>query len=1014
MPGATAVDLGDASGRGPLVPGDASEPGPSLPGATVVWTRGDQVFAEVELPESEHEPAASFGIHPALLDAALRTAAFAPSALSEAAPTAFGDVVLRASGAARLRVALTRTGPDEFSVAAADGAGLPVLSIGSVTVRRTDSAPLPATGDRSVLAVEWAEITPQAGADLRDWLLTGPDAARFADLSAPGEERPVPQAVVLAVSGAADAVVESTHELTGRVLRLLQDWLADDRFAAVPLVLLTSGAVAAGPDEGVRDLAAAAVWGPVRSAQTENPGRFVLLDSDAEPDTASVRQVLASDEAQVVTRAGRTHAARLVRTEPGEHAVMHAGAGGVGLAAVQLGRHLGAEVYATASEDKRGVLHEWGVEEGRVASSRTLDFRDRFRAATDGRGVDVVLNSLAGEFVDASLDPLVPAGRFVEMGRSDIRSAADLRDRHADVSYQAFELTDAGFDRIQEMLRELVGLFGAGVLRPLPVRSWDVRGAQDAFRFMSRARHVGKLVLTVPRAPAPSGTVLITGAGALGGALARHLAAEHGIRHLLLVSRRGAAAPGAESLVTELAERGTTAAFAACDLTDREALAAVLAGVPADRPVTGVVHTAGVLEDGVLGSLSTDRLDRVLAPKTDAAWHLHELTRELDLSFFVVFSSLAGLLGSGGQANYAAGNAFLDALVRHRREQGLPAASMAWGAWTTEVGLVGTLSSSDVRRIERSALPPFSVAQGLDLFDRALRSSRLVLGLARLNVRALRARQDLPALWRSLGGAVPRRAADNTRDGRGGPGQRLAELTAEQREQVLTELVRESAAAVLGHGSGAQIDADRPFRELGFDSLTSVELRNLLRTRTGAVLAASVVFDYPTVTRLARHLADGFGAGQPAERTAVPAPTPASDDPIVLVGMACRFPGGVAGPDDLWQLVADGVTAFPADRGWDLDALVGTDGPGSGSSAAGEGGFLAGADSGETRKDSGGAGHRGGEAAGAGPRGQGVRGACPLIEPSGHRSTQPGTHTSCGVRGPATRRWSRSAVSTGC
>ncbi|MBZ6232803.1 SDR family NAD(P)-dependent oxidoreductase, partial [Streptomyces olivaceus] len=1083
--------------------------GPLFRGLTRAWRCGDRVLAEVELPESGRGPAESFGIHPALLDAALHASVFAGLEARGALPFSFTGVVLRASGACRLRVALTRTGPDEVAVVVADGGGSPVLSIGSLAVRAVSAGGLAAApGDGALLEVGWIAAEGPV-APVADWLLVdrarAPAGTAYADLAEAGAalaDGARAQAVVLAVVGDRDAVVDSVHEATGWVLRQLQYWLAEDRFAAIPLVVAVRGAVAVEDGDPVRDLAAAAVWGLVRSAQTETPGRLVLLDTDTDTDTDIgtgldhdvLGRIVGTDEPQLALRGTRLHAARLTRPRPaddlvvpetpawrlesleqgtlenlalvpspeatqplrpgqvrievrvaglnfrdvlnalgmyrgqagplgsevagvvtevgpevtglavgdrvlglafgafgpvavtdrrlltlipagwsfavaasvpivfltayyglvdlaelraGESLLVHAGAGGVGLAAVQLGRHLGAEVYATASEGKWGVLHEWGVEEGRVASSRTLDFRDHFRAATDGRGVDVVLNSLAGDFVDASLDLLVPAGRFVEMGRSDIRSAADLMDRHADVSYQAFELTDAGFDRIQAMLRELVGLFGAGVLRPLPVRSWDVRRAQDAFRFMSRARHVGKLVLTVPRAPAPSGTVLITGAGALGGALARHLAAEHGIRHLLLVSRRGSAAPGAESLVTELAERGTTATFAACDLTDREALAAVLAGVPEERPVTGVVHTAGILEDGVLGSLSTDQLDRVLAPKTDAAWHLHELTRELDLSFFVVFSSLAGLLGSGGQANYAAGNAFLDALVCHRREQGLPAASMAWGAWTTEVGLVGTLSSSDVRRIERSALPPFSVAQGLDLFDRALRSSRPVLGLARLNVRALRARQDLPALWRSLGGAVPRRTADNTRDGRGGPGERLAELTAEEREQVLAELVRESAAAVLGHGSGAQIDADRPFRELGFDSLTSVELRNLLRTRTGAVLAASVVFDYPTVTRLARHLADGFGAGQPAQRTAVPAPTPASDDPIVLVGMACRFPGGVAGPDDLWRLVADGadgVTAFPADRGWDLDALLGTDGPGSGSSAAGEGGFLAGAD----------------------------------------------------------------------
>ncbi|WPB95915.1 SDR family NAD(P)-dependent oxidoreductase [Streptomyces malaysiensis] len=1094
-PGATALDTDSFYDR--LADEGFLRYGPMFRGLTQAWQCGDRVLAEVELPESGRGPAESFGIHPALLDAALHASVFAGLDAREALPFSFTGVVLRASGASRLRVALTRTGPDEVGVVVADSSGSPVLSIGSLALRAVSAGGFGAVpGDSALLKVGWiaaeGPVVPVA-----DWLLvdrassTGTAYADLAEVGVAVEGGARPQAVVLAVAGDREAVVDSVHELTAWVLGQLKHWLAEDRFASIPLVVAVRGAVTVEDGEPVRDLAAAAVWGLVRSAQTENPGRIVLLDTDTELDHDVLGRVLSTDEPQLALRGTRLHAARLTRvrstddlvapeteawrlesvekgalenlalvpcpevTQPlrpgqvrievrvaglnfrdvlnalgmysgqagplgsevagvvtevgpevtglavgdrvmglafggfgslavtdrrlltaipagwsfavaasvpivfltayyglvdlaglraGESLLVHAGAGGVGLAAIQLGRHLGAEVYATASEGKWGVLYEWGVDESRVASSRTLDFRERFRAATDGRGVDVVLNSLAGEFVDASLDLLVPSGRFVEMGTSDIRSAEDLRDHRADVNYQAFELTDAGFERIQQMLRELVSLFEAGVLRPLPVRGWDVRRAQDAFRFMSQAKHVGKLVLTIPRAPDSSGTVVITGAGGLGGALTRHLVGEHGVRHLLLVSRRGSDAPGASALVGEMAAQGATVTFAACDLTDREALAAVLAGIPAERPVTGVVHTAGILEDGVLGSLSPDQLDRVLAPKVDAGWHLHELTRDLDLSFFAVFSSLAGLLGSGGQANYAAGNVFLDGLVRHRREQGLPGSSMAWGAWTTEVGLVGTLSSADLRRIERSALPPFSVAQGMDLFDRAMRSSRPVLGLARLNVGALRAQRDVPALWRSLVGAVPRRTADNTRDGRGGLGQRLAELPVGEREQALAELVRESAAAVLGHGSGAQIDADRPFRELGFDSLTSVELRNLLRARTGAVLAASVVFDHPTVTRLARHLAAEFGAGELAEPTAVPALVSVSDDPIVLVGMACRFPGGVAGPDDLWRLVADGadgVTPFPADRGWNLDALIGREGSGSGTSATGEGGFLA-------------------------------------------------------------------------
>ncbi|HEX4222321.1 MAG TPA: SDR family NAD(P)-dependent oxidoreductase, partial [Pseudonocardiaceae bacterium] len=437
------------------------------------------------------------------------------------------------------------------------------------------------------------------------------------------------------------------------------------------------------------------------------------------------------------------------------------------------------------------------------------------------------------------------------------------------VTDQAFELMDAGAARVQEMLRELVALFEAGVLRPLPVMTWDVRQGRDAFRFMSQAKHIGKLVLTIPTPPEPAldgdGTVMITGAGGLGGVVARHLVNEHGVRHLLVVSRRGLDATGASELVAELAEHGAAVTVMACDLADRQALADVLAAVPPDHPVTGIVHTAGVLDDGVIGSLSQEQLDRALTPKVDAVWNLHELTQDLNLSLFAVFSSLAGQLGSGGQGNYAAGNVFLDALMQQRHHDGLPGISMAWGAWTTEVGLVGTLSQTDLQRIARSAMPPLAVRQGMGLFDRAVHTAHPVLGLARLNPQALRAQQDIPALWRSLAGGAVRRAADNTTEGRAGLGQRLAGLARPERRKILIELVRDAAAAVLGHASSAQISIDQPFSELGFDSLTSVELRNRLQAKAGQSMPASLVFDYPTVTRLADYVDNLFGHDEVTE-----------------------------------------------------------------------------------------------------------------------------------------------------
>ncbi|MGW1275217.1 MDR/SDR family oxidoreductase, partial [Streptomyces sp. NPDC002491] len=253
--------------------------------------------------------------------------------------------------------------------------------------------------------------------------------------------------------------------------------------------------------------------------------------------------------------------------EPGESVLVHAAAGGVGSAAVQLARHLGAEVYGTASPAKWDALRAAGLDDARTASSRDLGFEERLRAATHGRGFDVVLDSLAREFVDASLRLLPRGGRFLEMGKTDVRDPGQIAADHPGVVYRAFDLIEAGPDRIGEILADLADLFGRGVLRPLPMAVWDVRRAPDAFRYVSQARHVGKVVLTLPAAPDPAGTVLLTGGpGGLGRITARHLVAEHGVRHLLIAGRRGPDAPGAAELRAELAELGAEVTVAACDV----------------------------------------------------------------------------------------------------------------------------------------------------------------------------------------------------------------------------------------------------------------------------------------------------------------------------------------------------------------------------------------------------------------------------------------------------------------
>ncbi|WP_329312408.1 type I polyketide synthase [Streptomyces sp. NBC_01262] len=350
----------------------------------------------------------------------------------------------------------------------------------------------------------------------------------------------------------------------------------------------------------------------------------------------------------------------------------------------------------------------------------------------------------------------------------------------------------------------------------------------------------------------PAGTVLVTGGtGGLGAVVARHLAGAHGVRHLLLTSRRGVRAPGAEALVSELAELGAEATVATCDVADRTAVAALLGSIPGDRPLTAVVHAAGVLDDGLVGSLSREQVDRVLRPKADAAWHLHELTQGLPLTAFVMFSSLAGIWGNAGQANYGAANAFLDGLAAFRRGRGLPGAALGFGLWSAG-GMAGGLGEAELRRLESAGVLPLSDAEGLAALDAGLAGDRAALVPARLDLKALGAQDPVRPLVRQLVTGVVRRAVAGSAKPAAVAGlkDRLAGLDPAGQERAVSEVVRGQVAAVLGFAGADAVSADRLFQHLGFDSLTALEFRNQLNAATGLKLPASLIFDYPTPTAL--------------------------------------------------------------------------------------------------------------------------------------------------------------------
>jgi mycoketide-CoA synthase len=992
--------------------------GPAFQGLGRAWRRGEEVFAEITLEQARLEEAGGYAIHPALLDACFHPVieAFAAEMPDGRVPLpfSFGGVRVLRSGAGALRVVIARTGAETLRLCAFDAAGEAVITIDSLLTLPIDQAQLAGArrgASGSLFVLDWDELGALgegSGEPLRLACLGEFENEqiedRFADLGVLVEalERGAePPAVVLAPVACLDSdqVEEAAHSAAQLTLRLLQQWLAEPRLADTRLVILTRRAVAidAGDDP---DLAHAAVWGLLRSAQTEHPGRFTLLDLHERSDVPW-RALLATGEQQLAWRGdhartpkltplpaksdtlsepqtgqwrlcsegGATledlvladspqaaaplqprdvrvavHAAGLnfrdlmvtLGLYPGEAPVgsegtgvvlevgsgveelapgdrvmgliadsfgplavtdsrlltkipadwsyataaaiplvfltayyalvdlanlkaherilIHSAAGGVGLAAVELAQHIGAEVFATASPPKWDLLINRGIDRAHLASSRELNFRERFLERTADAGMDVVLDALVREFVDASLELLPRGGRFIEMGKVDVRDAGRVAEEHPGVDYRAFNLLDAGAARIQEMLAELMRLFETGALRLPPIRCFDVREAPRALRCLREARHVGKLVLTIPQPLDDDATVLITGGtGGLGARLARHLIERHRARHLLLASRRGPEGEGAAELAAELERSGASVRVVACDVRDRDAVSALLDSVARERPLRMVIHAAGVIEDATLEALAPEQLERVMRTKVDAAVHLDALTSDLELCELVLFSSAAGTLGSPGQANYAAANAVLDALAHKRRTRGLRARSLAWGPWETSGGMADALDRGDLSRLGRAGIEPLPAAHALQLFDAATRSAPAQLIPLGVSQEALRGGTDTGALHPLLRSLGERKPADDA--GGGQLLRRLADVSTKERSGLILAEVCGQIAAVLGFASAEEIDPAIAIEELDFDSLDGVELRNRIAHSSGIRLPPNVAHTHPTPVELAQFLA---------------------------------------------------------------------------------------------------------------------------------------------------------------
>ena len=574
----------------------------------------------------------------------------------------------------------------------------------------------------------------------------------------------------------------------------------------------------------------------------------------------------------------------LGRLRKGERVLIHAASGGVGQAAVQIAQHIGAEIFATAgSDEKRAFLKAQGIEH--VMNSRTLEFAEEVMRTTDGEGIDMVLNSLAGEFIPKGISILRAGGRFLEIGKVDILQNSQLGLQLLDnnIAFFAIDLSKLIKNEQQWMTllwNEAMAFFAEYELKPLPLELFPISNVVEAFRHMAQARHIGKVVISMDEETVevtvgaaevafdPDATYLITGgAGGLGLAVARWMV-ERGARHLALLGRSGASEV-AQEVISELQSAGAQIELLRGDVSQREQMAQVLDRIRQTMPpLKGIIHSAGVLDDGILLQQTPERFQKVMAPKVEGAWNLHSLTLDDPIEQFVLFSSGASVLGSPGQGNYVAANAFLDALAHQRRALGLPATAINWGAWA-EVGLA--TRADRVKHLTQQGIVPFSPEQGVELLGRILARDEAQLMAVRMEWANL-VRLYAPPFLTYLAQEAASEAGPSASPEAGLLREKLLAARPEKRQRVAEEFLKEQMAKVL-RSAPAKIDIHQPLTSLGIDSLMAVELKNRVETEFAISVPVTALLQGPTLAQLAAIVLEQLTEEEPAAASELPPPT---------------------------------------------------------------------------------------------------------------------------------------------